>query len=133
MGFLAILLQLCNAASVILPAVAAVRKTSDPTADNTTLINTAKAMQAVAPLVAGAESVSSASSAPMTGVQKLALVQAVVPDAHTTAVANGVTTEPFDTYWTPINAAITAVVAQNQIAAAPVPAQSSQPQPTAAS
>ena len=133
MGFLSVLLQLCSAASAILPAVAAVRATSDPAADNTTLINTAKAMQAVTPLVAHAEAVSAASTTPMTGVQKLALVQAVVMDAHATAVANGVTTEPFDTYWTPINAAITAVVAQNQIAAAPVPAQSSQPQPTSAS
>ena len=71
-------------------------------------------MQAVAPLVASAEAVSAASSTPMSGTDKLALVQAVVQDAHATAVANGVTTEPFDTYWNPINAAITAVVAQNK-------------------
>ena len=117
MGFLSIILQLCSAASTILPAIAAVKATLNPAApapDNAALINTAKAMQAVAPLVASAEAVSAASSTPMSGTDKLALLQAVVQDAHATAVANGVTTEPFDTYWNPINAAITAVVAQNK-------------------
>lgn len=114
MGFLSVLLQLCSAASAVLPAVAAVRSQCDPAADNTTLINTAKAMQAVTPLVAHAEAVSAAGPTPMTGAQKLALVQAVVQDAHAQAVQNGITTDSFDTYWTPINAAITAVVAQQK-------------------
>jgi hypothetical protein len=118
MSFLSILsglTSLINAASAILPVVAAARKQADPSVSNAGLENTTKIIQIVTPLVQAGEAVSAAGVAAgqpaLTGAQKLAIAQDSVAQAHALVQAAGGTTHTFDEYWVPINAAISAICA----------------------
>ncbi len=114
MGFFEIFQLVASAAEALLPAIAQARSVSDPSVSNAGLINTAKAIQAVTPVVNHVEAVAAANpNAPMTGPQKLQLACDVMQDAHNAAVASGAlpADSKFETVWQAAVPAITAVCA----------------------
>jgi len=129
MGFLQFLTSMAsilNTASALIPMIASARSAADPSVGNAGLENISKVIEIAKPLVAAGEAVSSAAVAAghpaLTGAQKLLIAQDAVTQAHSMVTAAGGTTQTFDAYWVPINAAITAICAANKI----VPAALSQ-------
>ena len=116
--FLASMASILNTASALIPMVAAARSTADPTVSNAGLENISKVIEIAKPLVAAGEAVSSAAVASgkpaLSGTDKLAIAQTAVSQAHAMVTAAGGTTQTFDEYWVPINAAITAICAANK-------------------
>ena len=128
MGFLAIIDEIMNiatAAQQFIPLLAIAHTTTTPDASNAALANTSKIITAAQQLVAVGESAAASATASgataPTGIQKLAIAQAAVQQAHNIATANGATTATFDAVWTPLNLAITAVCAANKSPADPIP------------
>lgn len=123
MNFLANLIAMINAATAIIPIIAAAHKQADPTAKNTALDNASKLIQVVTPLVQAGETISAAGVAAgqpaLTGVQKLAIAQDSLQKAHDMVQAVGGTTETFDSYWGQVSPVITAICAVNKVSAAP--------------
>lgn len=121
MGLFQIFSLIIQGATALFPAIAQARAASDPSVSNAGLINTAKAMQLVAPVVQHVEAVSLANpGAPMTGAQKLQLAQDVMTDVHSAAVASGAlpADSTFEQVWSIAVPAITAVCAANKAQAA---------------
>lgn len=119
MGIFQILSLIIQGATAILPAVAQARKISDPSVSNAGLINSAKTIQLVAPVVQHVEAVAAANpGAPMTGAQKLQLAQDVMTDVHSAAVASGAlpADSQFEMLWNVAVPAITAVCAAKKAA-----------------
>lgn len=116
MNFLAILNEIMGiaaAAQQFIPILAVAHTAQDPTSSNNALSNASQVITAAQGIVAAGETAAAAAvangaTAP-TGVQKLAIAQAAVQQAHTIAVASGHTNSTFEAIWTPLNAAITAI------------------------
>lgn len=117
MGLFQIFSLIIQGATALLPAIAQARAASDPSVSNAGLINTAKAIQLVAPVVQHVEAVAAANpGATMTGAQKLQLAHDVMTDVHSAAVASGAlpADSTFEQVWNIAVPAITAVCAANK-------------------
>jgi hypothetical protein len=118
--FLQMFSMAATVAKSVLPLVAAVRASSDPTVSNAGLDNTLKAIVAVQPIVAAVDAHAAAAVASgqpaLSGADKLAVAQSIVQVAHDNLSAQGLVSQSFDTYWPLANAAISAVCAANKSA-----------------
>ena len=123
MSFLLAFGQLASIIQSILPMFAAAHAAAVPDASNNALKNVSQALSTAQMVVSGVEGIAQAATAAgkpgLTGTDKLAVAQQIVQTSHDMLVKSGATTATFDEYWTPINAAITAVCAAGKAPAFP--------------
>lgn len=113
MNFLLAFTQLASIVQSILPMFAAAHAAQVPGASNNGIKNVSEAVGVAQTVVSGVEQIAQAHAAAgnqkLTGTDKLAIAQSIVQTGHDVLVKAGATTATFDQYWSPINAAITAV------------------------
>ena len=110
--------SLLGIATATLPAIAAANTANNPAATNTGVINTAKAIALVQPLVQAGDALSS-SATPLTGAQKLANAQQAIAVAVQVGTAAGVITQPEAAFLPIILSAINAACALKNAQATP--------------